>query len=232
MAPPDTPASRLILLTDNAFSADLTARLGAGCLIATTLAALQAALAQNPESRVVAFGSGVIVPPRVLGALKGPAYNFHPGPPEVRGLFPSVFALYDGASNFGVTCHEMNEGIDSGPIVAVERFAIPKNADREMLDRLTYQALLALVEKLSAALRDVSKPLAHAKDRWSGPVRTRTDFNTLCELPANVDAAEFQKRYRAVGEGPHHALSIKLYGQRFRLDNRREAPVVRGGKEI
>jgi methionyl-tRNA formyltransferase len=193
---------------------------------------LQAVLAQTPAARLVAFGSGVIVPPRILAALTGPAYNFHAGPPEVRGLFPSVFALYDGAVNFGVTCHEMSDTVDSGPIVAVDRFAVPKNADREALDRLTYQSLLGLAEKLGAALRDTSTPLPHAEEKWSGPIRTRADFNTLCELPANLDAAEFQKRYRAIGEGPHHALSIKLFGHRFKLDNRRDAPVVRGGKEI
>lgn len=229
---------RLILLTDNAFSEDLRARLSArpqalSLEIALTLEGLRAALLQTMgPTRLISFGSGVIVPPYVLGALAGPAYNFHPGPPEYRGLFPSVFALYDGAASFGVTCHEMAAVVDSGPIVAVDRFAIPNSANREALDALTYRAMLGLVEKLAARIADVSKPLPPIADQWSGPVRTRADFNALCQLPPNVTEAEFQRRYNAIGEGPNHAISIELYGQRFKLDNRRDAPIVRGGREI
>ena len=57
--------------------------------------------------RLVSFCSSVIVPQVLLTKLPGPAYNFHPGPPEYPGRYPSVFALYDGAQHFGITVHEM-----------------------------------------------------------------------------------------------------------------------------
>ncbi len=230
--------NRLILLTDNAFSEDLRARLvapnaGLNIDIAGSQAELAAALSQSSSpTRLMAFGSDVIVPPEVLNSLPGPAYNFHPGPPEYRGLFPSVFALYDNAANFGVTCHEMTATVDSGAIVAVQRFAIPANANRGVLDALTYRAMLDLVEKCAPTLCDTTKPLAHIAETWAGPIRRRSDFNALCQLPPNVTETEFQRRYRAIGEGPHHALSFEMFGQRFKLDNRREGPVVRGGREI
>jgi methionyl-tRNA formyltransferase len=228
----------LILLTDHAFSADLQARLAAAAgptavRALTTLAALREATARDSgRTRLVCAGSGVIVPPDVLQALAGPAYNFHPGPPEYRGLFPSVFALYDGARAFGVTCHEMTAEIDGGPIVAVERFAIPPDADRAALDALTYRQLCALLGALAPALADVTRPLPRSTAAWSGPVRRRADVEALCRLPPNVNPAEFARRHRALGEGPHHALSIELFGQRFALDNPRGPAATRGGREI
>ena len=71
----------------------------------------------------------MIVPAEILNALPSPAYNFHPGPPDYPGIFPSVYALYDGAAAFGVTLNEMIREVDAGPIIAVERFAVSAAAD-------------------------------------------------------------------------------------------------------
>ncbi|MSO72748.1 MAG: hypothetical protein EXQ84_03955 [Rhodospirillaceae bacterium] len=87
--------------------------------LVVTLSELEDALANSSKTtRLISFGSGVIVPAAVLARLSGTAYNFHPGPPAYPGIFPSVFALYDGATRFGVTLHEMKPEVDSGPIVA------------------------------------------------------------------------------------------------------------------
>ncbi|MDX2145155.1 MAG: formyltransferase family protein [Rhodospirillaceae bacterium] len=231
--------SRIILLTDKAFSEDVAAKLrptGAVAAVdfAFSRAELEAAVAQDSKhTRLISFAGRVIVPDAVLAALPGPAYNFHPGPPNYRGLFPSVFALYDQATSFGVTCHEMTAEVDSGPIVAVERFPIAADFDRETLDGMTYAAMLSLVEKLAAPLREVAVPLPRCAETWSGPIRRRADFDALCRLPANATEAEFKRRLRAVGEGPRHALSVELFGREFRLTPKRDgAAVMRGGKKI
>lgn len=224
---------RLILLTDTAFAADLKAHLSLGSRVAvdvvSSLAELVAAVDRAP-ARLVVAGSGVILPTDLLGRLPGPAYNFHPGPPEYRGLFPSVFALYDGASRFGVTCHELTAEIDSGPIVGVTRFAIHNADDRAALDSRTYTELVKLVEALAPQLADAGVPLPRLHEQWSGPVRRKADFDALCRLPTNVDEAEFRRRYRAIGEGPNHALTYEMHGQLFRLTSRSDAPVTKGGR--
>ncbi|QOZ54217.1 hypothetical protein [Bradyrhizobium sp. CCBAU 53338] len=61
----------------------------------------------EPASRLVAFASGVIVPPDLLARFGRGAYNFHPGPPAYPGWAPAHFALYDRADSFGVTVHAM-----------------------------------------------------------------------------------------------------------------------------
>lgn len=195
----------------------------------STAAALAARCAEPlAGARLLACATEVIVPAEILGRFAGPSYNIHPGPPEYPGRFPSVFALYDGAAKFGTTLHEMTPRVDSGAIVAVDRFAIPAAADRAGLEVLSFTSVLRLLADLCPDLVR-PEPLPHAAEAWSGRASRQSDFEALCRLPADVDAAEFARRYRAVGEGPDHALEIALFGHRFRLDNRRDGAVTLAG---
>jgi methionyl-tRNA formyltransferase len=227
--------SRLILLTDKAFSSDLATSLGhAGVsdfTVAYSMADLSHILSGNlPHTCLVSFGSGVIVPPAILNVV-GSAYNFHPGPPNYRGLFPSVYALYDNASTFGVTCHAMSAEIDAGAIIAVNRFAITPEMDRGALDALTYQELLKLLAQLAPVFTGAS-PLPQSTEQWSGPLRRKADFDALCHLPAGSDETEIQRRYRAIGEGPHHALTMDVNGTRMTISSGQTGPITRGGKAV
>lgn len=225
---------RLILLTEQAFFEPLGQPLRAvspklEIVLARTLAELEAAATSTPL-RILSVGSGVIVPPHILGKLATPAYNIHPGPPNYPGIFPSVFALYDRATTFAVTLHEMAASVDSGPIVAVDEFALEAGWNRLALDTMTFGVLLKMMQRLAPQLADVTKPLAPIAQRWSGKKRTRKDFDALCQLPENADETEFARRYRAVGEGPDHALSITRFGRTFHLKSETRGPVVRGGQ--
>lgn len=179
-------------------------------------------------ARLLICGTETIVPEALLGRFPGPSYNIHPGPPERRGRFPSVFALYAGDETFGTTVHEATAEVDAGPIVAVDRFDIPANADRAALDALSFASVLRTLTDLCPALVRPA-PLPRIDAAWSGRAMRQADFDALCHLPADVDAAEFARRLRAVGEGPDHALDIVLFGNRFRLDNRRDGAVSLGG---
>ena len=181
-------------------------------------------------ARLIAAGTGVILTEAQLQALDGPAYNLHPGPPEYPGLFPSVFALYEGSDQFGTTVHEMVPEVDSGPIVAVERFDIPPGVDRMTLDRLSFASLIGLFNALAERFVLSDDPLPVVEEKWGMRKWTRKDFAALCRLPDDIDEAEFLRRHRALGEGPDHALEITLFGNRFVLDNRRgQEPVYVAG---
>ncbi len=179
-------------------------------------------------ARLLICGSDVIVRREVLDAFSGPSYNIHPGPPEYPGRFPSVFALYDGAAEFGTTAHEVTARVDDGPIVAVDRFAMPDGIDRAGLESLSFQSVLRLLTDLCPALVG-PESLPQIGGAWSGWVWRQADFDALCRLPDDVDEVEFVRRYRAVGEGPDHALEFIRFGHRFRLDNRRAGPVTVAG---
>lgn len=60
----------------------------------------------------------------------GRIVNFHPGRlPQYRGVRPVNWALRNGDRVHGVTIHEIEEGIDSGPIVAQALFSIWPETD-------------------------------------------------------------------------------------------------------
>ncbi len=183
--------------------------------------------------RVLAFLSPVILPARILDRLPGPAYNFHPGPPEVRGLFPAVFAVYHGVTNFGATAHEIVPEIDAGPIIGVARRAIPPDIDRFNLETLSRKLVMVLFARLAPLLIKQAEPLPHSGERWSGQVWTSRDFEALCRVPFDADEETFERHYRAVGEGPDHAIKLERFGRTFSLDPLENAgPVMKGGRLI
>jgi methionyl-tRNA formyltransferase len=185
---------------------------------------------ESSNARLISLGSDIVVPADLLSRLPGPAYNFHPGPPNYPGIFPSVFALYDNAKEFGVTLHEMAPQVDGGSIVAVDAFDIQLEWDRLALDTTTFAALQNMLSRFAPQLVNIDTPLQRTPTEWGSPNRRRKDFEALCFLPENIDETEFARRYRAVGEGPEHALTIKRFGRTFRLASLSADGVVRGGQ--
>lgn len=52
-------------------------------------------------------------------------YNFHPGIlPQYRGAGAFSWAIINGEKKCGITLHELDVDIDTGPIIAVQSFAV------------------------------------------------------------------------------------------------------------
>ena len=145
---------------------------------------------------IVSYRARWIVPAALLERASL-ALNFHPGPPEYPGFAPVNWALYDGATTYGVTAHVMTSAVDAGRIVAVRWVPItPDDTVASLLAR-TYEALLGLCyETLDAALHGMmpEEPVA----AW-GPHRyTRAEFDALNRLTPEMNPAELQRRRRAL----------------------------------
>jgi methionyl-tRNA formyltransferase len=83
-------------------------------------AAIAELLSLEPELVVLA-DYGQIVPRELLGLRHG-ALNLHPSLlPRHRGATPIPAAILAGDRETGVTLMRMDEGLDTGPIVAIER---------------------------------------------------------------------------------------------------------------
>lgn len=120
----------------------------------------------TPATRLVAFCSSVVVPMHILNRLAGPAYNFHPGPPEYPGKHPVAFALYDSATIFGATLHEMGLPVDSGPITGTLQFPVPPGSPYLWLMARTHQAALHLFLQSVVALARSLAPLNRLPASW------------------------------------------------------------------
>ncbi len=94
----------------------------------------------EPELIVVA-AYGLLLPPAVLDLPPFGTLNVHPSLlPAYRGAAPVSQAVLDGIETTGVTIMVLDEGLDSGPIVAQEPTAIGADEDSAALTRRLFES--------------------------------------------------------------------------------------------
>ena len=150
-------------------------------------------------TRLIAMLSDVIVPESILSRLQGPAYNFHPGPPEYPGSHAASFAVYDDADTFGVTLHEMAAKVDSGPIVEVRRYEMPAAKKFINVEMIAFEKLMEMFRDHAAHLAGDDAPLAPSGEVWTGTPRTKADAERLSAIESDLTEEEINRRYRAFG---------------------------------
>lgn len=155
------------------------------------------------RARLIAYGSGVVVPSNLLDQLGYGAYNFHPGPPACPGWAPAHFALYRRATEFGATAHVMVARVDEGPIVGVEMFAIPPGVSVVGLEGMAYARLAYLFWTLARPLATCSEPLPQLPLRWSATKTTRRNYAALCDIPPDIERDELDHRIEVFGDDPN-----------------------------
>lgn len=169
------------------------------------------------RARLIGFVSPIVVPARILQGLGYGAYNFHPGPPHFPGWAPSQLAIYEGATEFGATAHVMAEKVDSGPIVAVDLFAIPPQISAEALEAMAFARLARLFWDLAQHLASSPQPLPALPIRWSGCKSTRRRCAELCDVPIGISSDELERRVAAFGDGRLGVVpTITLGASQFR----------------
>lgn len=170
------------------------------------------------HARLVAFTTGVIVPPHILNALGYGAYNFHPGPPDYPGWAPAHFALYERATTFGATAHLMTERVDSGAIIGTETFTIPANIGVRELEQIAFVRSAYLFWRLSKDLATRAEPMPVLPIAWSGRKSTRQMYLSACDIPADISQADLELRVRAF-QDDFRAIhpTITLHGFQFQL---------------
>jgi len=127
---------------------------------------------------------------RIIGAdlIDGPArlLNLHLGKlPEYRGMRPVNWSLKNGESVAGITLHEVDTGIDTGPIVAQTTFSIWPDVDevRDVYGRAVRAAehilrdVLPIVHQLKAAPQD----------------ETRAGYYSAADMPRLGDRADWTR---------------------------------------
>lgn len=164
---------------------------------------------------VISYLSRWIIPQTVLEKAKTAAINFHPAPPEYPGTGCINFALYEGASEYGATCHFMLSRVDTGGIIRVVRFPLLEEDTVESLLQKTYKHQLTLFYEVMEELRQNGE-LKAGSETWSRKPLTRKNLNTLMTLSAEMDETEIKKRIRATSYKQYQP-AILLHGHRFEL---------------
>lgn len=197
--------NRIILLTGDVEAPHLTRFLqhyNSALIVewVDSLPRLYAAMSKgSADTRLVALMTDIIVPGDMLDSLEGPAYNFHPGPPEYPGSCAAGFAVYEGATVYGVTLHEMAAKVDSGPIIDVRRFEISPTAKFQDVEIEAFNLTIELFKLYAEHLATNDTPLPHSDEVWTGKTRNRAEAEHLKKLRSDLSEEEINRRYRAFG---------------------------------
>jgi methionyl-tRNA formyltransferase len=162
---------------------------------------------------IVSYLSRWVVPQDLLLGAKKAAINFHPASPEYPGIGCNNFALYENATEYGVTCHHMAPRVDTGRIIAVRRFPVLAEDDVEALLRRTYEHQFALFLEITKLLAE-GRELPVSQETWTRRPFTRKQFNELFRITADMSRDEIARRVRAVSFGPYGPY-LEIQGYRF-----------------
>ncbi len=162
MTPPDRPAGRGLRLHPTAVKSlavdeGLQVFQPTGPADPTFATALEA---ERPDVILVA-DYGYLLPPEVLSRPARGCVNVHPSLlPRYRGAAPIQRALMHGEKETGVTLMLMDEGMDSGDIIAAEKTAIADDDDAVTLrGRLAALGARVVAENLPPFARGDIVPL-------------------------------------------------------------------------
>ncbi len=157
-------------------------------------AAVADLLAREPELVVLA-DYGQIVPTELLGLRFG-ALNLHPSLlPRHRGATPIPAAILADDAETGVTLIRMDEGVDTGPIVAVEHATLGGDETAPALEaRLAIAAAGLLARALDPWLDGEIEPVPQGD---AGATRTRPLRRDDGRLDPTRTAWQLERQVRA-----------------------------------
>ena len=92
----------------------------------------------NPSEKDIVFLCGymMIIPPEIIKELNSRIINIHPSLlPKYKGLNTHKRVLENKEAYHGCTVHQVNEGIDSGKLIAQYKIKIYDNDNEETLSK-------------------------------------------------------------------------------------------------
>ncbi len=168
--------------------------------------AAQAALAQARPDVMVVAAYGLILPRWVLEAPRLGCLNIHASLlPRWRGAAPIQRAIEAGDAETGVTIMQMDEGLDTGDIVAMA--AVPIGSDESagaLHDRLAALGARLMVQTLAAA---AAGPLPRRPQPADGVTYAHKIDKAESVLDWRVPAAVLARRVRAFDPVPGTATT-------------------------
>ncbi len=94
-----------------------------------------------------------IISDEILALPKRAAINFHDGPlPKYAGMYAPVWALLEGAEEYGIAFHEISGGVDEGPIFVERRFPLDEDETSLTLNARNYEAAIEAFGELTEGL--------------------------------------------------------------------------------
>ena len=189
---------------------------------------------QKIESKLLKFDIAVsyvywkILKKPIIKLPKLGIINFHPAPlPDLRGTGGFNTAILENHNEFGVTAHYMDEGIDTGPIIEVDRF--PINAMLETAQSLEKKSHERMIKLFKKTLTRVKNDGVLPSTRMTGGRHmSRKEMEELKKIQPgdNVDA-----KIRAFWFPPYDGAYVEIDGKNYTVINRAILEQIEGDKE-
>jgi methionyl-tRNA formyltransferase len=162
----------------------------------------QAEFSRHRADVAIVAAYGLILPKAVLAAPKHGCINIHASIlPRWRGASPIQRAIWAGDPETGITLMQMDEGLDTGPMIAIEKIAITEKTTTPSL----HDELSALGGKM------IVKVLANLESSGKLPATPQNDDETtyaplLKKEDGKIDwtnsAAVIDRQIRALNPWP------------------------------
>jgi len=149
---------------------------------------------------LLTIGYGVLLPSEVIHAPSHGSLNLHFSLlPRWRGAAPVQRAIEAGDSLSGVTVFALDEGMDTGPIYSVKRFALDIDiTSDELFIELSELGVEAVLDALSAIASGV-KPTPQRNDEATRAFKLQKSEG---EIDWRASAEEISRKVRAFTSNP------------------------------
>ena len=150
----------------------------------------QAAFAALDLDAAVVVAYGLILPKPILDAPRLGCINIHASLlPRWRGAAPIQRAIMAGDAETGVMTMQMDEGLDTGPVLMAERLAIPPDMTAGQLhDALSPLGADLIVRTLAALERGTIAATPQAADGATPKQLRRVARLALAAIPESVSS--------------------------------------------
>ncbi len=128
------------------------------------------------------FGYRKIIPKKIIKLAKRPIINLHLSYlPFNRGSHPNFWSFKDNTPS-GVSIHEIDRGIDTGPIIFQKKIKFNYKKNKKLTFRCTYKVLYKELEKLFE--KNINK-LIYRKYKAKSQAKNFT-FHKKKDLPTTI----------------------------------------------
>jgi len=173
----------------------------------------QAAFAALDLDAAIVVAYGLLLPKAILDAPKLGCFNLHGSLlPRWRGAAPIQRAVMAGDAETGVMVMQMDEGLDTGPVLMAERVAIGRQTSGELTDRLARLGADLMVRALGALERGAITAQPQAVD---GATYAKKISKDEARIDWSKSAAEIDCQIRGLSPWPGAWSEVK--GERLKI---------------
>ena len=155
--------------------------------------------------------------------IENPKYgciNFHPAIlPDWKGCGGYNIAILKKLPEWGVTAHYVNETVDTGPIIRVDRFAFDyKTSTAQSLEKITQDKLVELYKDIILEVKEKGRLDTLDVDNSKGTYISRKQMNDMKIITEeDLNSDDLDVKIRAFWFPPYDGAYIEKNGKKYTL---------------